>query len=163
MNKLKFRATAAAAALAISMVAVGMSPPIAGASSNYSHAVYQITFSLNCNNPSAPCQNIFGLGGLWGWAALSSSGGANVQVTDCGHSLVAPGQAGASHTSLDTTWIQFYSPSAPTPVTPIDPNHLYLHILNSPIPPVPATYGHYSFSYATGPLAGAFGQITVAP
>ena len=159
MNKLKLRASAATTALVISMVTVGISSPIAGASSDYSQAVYQITWSLNCNNPSASCANTtnsaaFGLGGQWGWAALSgtSTGGtANVQVTDCGHLVGSggPGLAGAVHISLDTTWFVM---------------HGKLYIGGGlGIPPVPATYGHYSTSITNGPNAGAFGEITVAP
>ena len=71
--------------LALVILAVIVSASAGSASaggSDYSHAQYQVTFSLNCNNPSAPCQQVFGLGGIWGWIALLPDGSANAQVTD---------------------------------------------------------------------------------
>lgn len=129
--------------------------------SDYSHAQYQVTFSLNCNNPSAPCQQVFGLGGIWGWIALLPDGTANAQVTDCGHTVGGggPGQAGARHIAFDSTWSPFPSPNAPSPITPTDPNGQYIYVENPVgLPPFPATYGHYSISFM-----GAKGQITIAP
>jgi len=129
--------------------------------SDYSHAQYQITFSLNCNNPTAACQNVFGLGGIWGWIALLPNGTANAQVTECGHTVGGggPGGAGAGHSSFDSTWETFSSPVAPTPVTPTDPNGNYINVDNSlGLAPFPATYGHYSVSFM-----GAKGEITIAP
>ena len=128
---------------------------------DYSHAQYQVTFSLNCNNPTAPCQQIFGLGGIWGWIALLPNNTANAQVTDCGHTVHGggPGEAGAEHSSFDSTWETFSSPVAPTPITPTDPNGQYINVDNTlGLPPFPATYGHYSFSFL-----GAKGEITIAP
>jgi len=146
-----------------SLALVGSSS--ASASSDYSHAQFQVTFSLNCTSRSAACAtdpNI-GLGGVWGWVALIPSstpgtGSDTGQETGCGHSLV-PGAApgGAGHVSFDSTWNEFSSPVPPGPVT--DPNGNYL-VLNDPfqLPPLPATYGHYSVSFE-----GAKGQITIAP
>lgn len=160
------------AALLVSVVAclglIGLGPAsTAHAASDYSGAVYQVELSLNCNNPSAPCQNVFGLGGIWGWIALmpgatTNAGIGNAQITGCGHNVGGPG-GGAGHTSYDPAWQKFYSPTAPTPITPTDPNGWYLYIAGSPdgsVHPfiVPATYGHYSLSFM-----GAFGQITIAP
>jgi len=144
---------------------VGMTVPLlatagqAQAANDYSHAQYQIELSLNCNNPSAPCQHIFGLGGIWGWIALMPDGTGNAQITNCGHAGAGGGGSGAQHFSFDPTWTTFYSSSAPTPVTPTDPNGLYLNIVNNiGLPPVPATYGHYKVNWM-----GATGEITVAP
>jgi len=142
-----------------------ISPSVAGASSDYSHAAYQVTFSLNCNNPSAPCQNVFGLGGEWGWMALTPDGNANAQVTQCGHIVGGggPGQAGAGHDAFDTPWFEAPAASPPTPITPLDPNGNYLFIapssdgfFNGLV--VPATYGHYKVNFM-----GAKGEITIAP
>lgn len=146
----------------VALTAAGLVPAAsAQAQSNYSGALYQVTFSLNCNNPSAPCQHIFGLGGEWGWVALMPGGTGNAEVTGCGHSGAGGGPAGATHVSFDPTWTTFASPTSPTPVTPTDPNGEYLHISSPPsvgLPPFPATYGHYSVAFM-----GATGQITIAP
>ena len=150
--------------LVVATVAVMASVSAGSASaggSDYSHAQYQVTFSLNCNNPSAPCQQVFGLGGIWGWIALLPDGSANAQVTDCGHTVGGggPGQAGAGHIAFDSTWSTFPDPNPPSPITPTDPNGQYIHVVNSiGLPPFPATYGHYSISFM-----GAKGQITIAP
>lgn len=147
-----------AAAFVVSLAGFSGTAQAAG---DYSHAQYQVTFSLNCNNPSAPCQQVFGLGGIWGWIALTPNGEGTAEVTDCGHTVGGggPGTAGAHHSSFDVTWSQFSSASAPSPITPTDPNGRYLNISNAlGLPPFPATYGHYSVSFM-----GAAGQITIAP
>lgn len=151
--------------------------PAAHAASDYSHAQYQITLSLNCNHPATvACANFVGLGGEWGWIALNGSpagGTGNAQITGCGH---VPGQgSGAGHESYDPAW-QLLTGVTQTPfltggpvdpanplLAPTDPNGNYLSIAPSPdggVPPftVPATFGHYSISWD-----GASGQITVAP
>lgn len=159
MRKL-FRVPVLIAVVVLTVAAYGSGTAAAGGS-DYSHAQYQVTFSLNCNNPTAPCQNIFGLGGIWGWIALTPNGGANAQVTECGHTVGGggPGGAGAGHISFDSTWTTFSSPVAPSPITPTDPNGEYLNIDNPVgLPPFPATYGHYSVNFM-----GAKGEITIAP
>ena len=158
MKRFKLVATLVVAVAATAAGFAFAGPARAGG--DYSGAQFQIAFSLNCNNPSAPCQQFFGLGGIWGWIALMPGGTGNAQVTDCGHS-VGPGGggAGAQHSSFDPSWQEFSSPSAPTPITPTDPNGNYLGISNSlGLPPFPATYGHYSITFM-----GAKGQITIAP
>jgi hypothetical protein len=133
----------------------------AQAGSDYSHAQLQVTFSLNCDKPTAPCQNVFGLGGAWGWIALLPNMTANAQVTECGHNVGGggPGLQGAGHISFDSTWTMFSSPVPPSPVTPTDPNGEYIVVANNVgLPPFPATPGHYSIS-----ILGAQGQITIAP
>jgi hypothetical protein len=145
----------------VAALAVFGSGTAAAGGSDYSHAQYQITFSLNCDKPTAPCQNVFGLGGAWGWIALLPNGTANAQVTECGHTVGGggPGQQGAGHISFDSTWEPFSSPFPPSPVTPTDPNGQYINVDNAiGLPPFPATYGHYSIS-----LLGAKGEITIAP
>jgi hypothetical protein len=156
MKRFKLVASLVVAVAAIAAVFAFASPARAG--SDYSGAQFQVTFSLNCNNPSAPCQQIFGLGGIWGWIALTPNGMGNAEVTDCGHSL-GGGGAGAQHSAFDVTWSEFSSPSAPSPITPTDPHGNYLNISNSlGLPPFPATYGHYSVNFM-----GAKGEITIAP
>ena len=157
------------AASVVGVLAVGgltlFAPGVAGASSDYSHAQFQVTFSLNCTDRSAACATdpSIGLGGVWGWVALipSSTPGTGTdtgQITGCGHSLVpGAGPGGAGHVSFDSTWNEFSSPFPPGPVA--DPNGNYL-ALNDPFGlfPFPATYGHYSVSFE-----GAHGNITIAP
>jgi hypothetical protein len=156
-KRLTARVAVTLAATAVAALLAAAAPARAG--SDYSHAQYQVTFSLNCNNPSAPCQNVFGLGGIWGWIALLPGGAANAEVTDCGHSGAGGGGAGAGHISFDSAWTTFSSPVAPTPVTPTDPNGEYIAVVNDlGLPPFPATYGHYSISFL-----GASGEITIAP
>jgi hypothetical protein len=95
MMRFKLQASVAVAAVA---ALLAVAPAQAG--SDYSHAQYQITFSLNCDNPSAPCQNVFPLGGAWGWIALLPDHTSNAQVTECSHTVGGggPGSAGAGHT-----------------------------------------------------------------
>jgi hypothetical protein len=136
----------------------------AQAGSDYSHAQFQIMWSLNCTSRSAACASDpdIGLGGFWGWAALipsstSGTGSDTGEETVCGHSLVPGPRGGAFHQSFDSTWFEFQSPFQPGPVA--DPNGNYL-VLNDlfGLFPVPATYGHYSVSFE-----GATGEVTVAP
>jgi hypothetical protein len=164
MKRFKVMASVAVAVAATAAIFTVAAP--AQASSDYSHAQYQLTFSLNCNNPSAPCQQVFGLGGIWGWIALAPDGTGNAQVTECGHTVGGggPGGAGAGHIAFDPTWIVISSPGGPpSPITPLDPNGQYI-VFTDPtsvalgLPPMPATYGHYSVSFM-----GAKGQETIAP
>jgi hypothetical protein len=161
-KRFAFAGVMAAGALGV----VGFAPGVAHAASDYSGAQNQVTFSLNCNHPGAPCQQIFGFGGVWGWIAVLPGGKINAQVTDCGHNIGGggPGSAGAQHVGYDGTWIEISSPSGPpSPITPVDPNGKYF-VFNDPtsvalnLPPMPATNGHYSLSFA-----GAEGQETIAP
>ena len=163
MKRFKLMASLVVAVAAIAAIFVVAAP--AQASSDYSHAQYQVTFSLNCNNPKAPCQQIFGLGGFWGWIALAGDGTGNAQVTDCGHTVGGggPGQAGAGHIAYDPTWTVISSPVPPSPITPLDPNGEYIVFTDATsatlgLPPMPATYGHYSVGFM-----GAKGEETIAP
>jgi hypothetical protein len=154
MKRFKLMASVAFAVAAAAAIFVVAAP--AQASSDYSHAQYQITFSLNCDHAS--CQQMFGLGGVWGWIALTPNGG-NAQVTECGHSGPGGGGAGAGHLSYDVTgWPIIHSA---TPIGPfVDPHGNYLVMSPNPagLPPFPATYDHYS-SRAFGSNA----QVTIAP
>ena len=138
----------------------GATAASASTSGGYSAgAVYQITWSLNCDDRSAACASDpnIGLGGFWGWVALLPANANSVQAdngqeTVCGH----PG-GGAFHQSIDSTWFSFPSSSPPGPVA--DPNDHYL-VINDPFGlfPVPATMGHYSVSFE-----GAKGQNQFSP
>jgi hypothetical protein len=77
---------------------LGISVATAGsASATYGpNALYQITFSANCNNPSV-CGDE--LGGDWGWAVLNNDGTGDIQTTFCFH---LPGfGGGAGHADVD--------------------------------------------------------------
>lgn len=63
-------------------------------------AVYQTTFSMNCNNPSVCGPN---LGGFWGWAVFNSDGTADAQLTGCDHMQGGGPAAGAQHFSSDVS------------------------------------------------------------
>ena len=62
--------------------------------------VYQLTFSLNCDDKTSPlcAPNAFGLGGVWGWIEPDSDGTADATITFCGHNQ---GFNGADHANLD--------------------------------------------------------------
>lgn len=168
MHKLMARSLAAIVmgVLATGGVALLSSSAASASGSDYSGAQFQVTWSLNCTDRSAPCASdpqIGGLGGFWGWAALIPSntpgtGSDTGQETVCGHSSTpGTGRGGAFHQSFDSTWNEFNSPVPPGPVT--DPNGNYLALNDDfGLFPVPATYGHYSVSFE-----GATGEITIAP
>lgn len=162
MKRMKLYVSAVVGGTAVAALFAFAAPAQAG--SDYSHAQFQVTWSLNCTSRSAVCASDpnIGLGGFWGWAALIPSGTSGTgsdtgQETVCGHSLVPGPRGGAFHLPFDSTWFEFQSPVQPGPVA--DPNGNYL-VLNDPFGlfPVPATYGHYSVSFE-----GATGEVTVAP
>jgi hypothetical protein len=65
--------------------------------------VYQLTYSLNCDDKTSPlcAPDVFGLGGAWGWIEPDSDGMADAQITFCSH---GQGEHGAFHESLDVSW-----------------------------------------------------------
>jgi hypothetical protein len=161
--------TATIVALGLAGASSVLGAGTARAASDYNGAVYQVELSLNCTKPGAPCQNVFGLGGIWGWIALMPGdatktwGTGNAQIAECGHAGAGGGGAGAGHVSYDPSWYVYTSSVPRTPTTPKDPNNRYIHIdgtSDGQIAPfdVPATYGHYSVSFM-----GAFGQEQIAP
>jgi len=64
-------------------------------------AVYQVTFSMNCNNPGFCGSD--NLGGFWGWAAFNSDGTVDAELTGCGHLRGVGGGAGHFHADA-TGW-----------------------------------------------------------
>jgi hypothetical protein len=62
--------------------------------------VYQLTFSLNCDDKSSPlcAPNAFGLGGAWGWIEPDSDGTVDATVTFCSHNQ---GPSGAFHENIN--------------------------------------------------------------
>lgn len=98
MKRLRLFAAALAVAAAAAFVGLGAAP----ARADYGPlAVYQVTFSMNCNNPSFCGSD--GLGGFWGWAVFNSDGTADAELTGCGHLQGGPGGGGggAGHFHAD--------------------------------------------------------------
>ena len=150
------RAKSLVAKLAIvAVLSLGFSGFTATPAAAYGNdAVYQVTFSLNCVNAASSCVQQFGLGGTWGWFALNGAPGAtsgtvDVAQTFCAHSGPF---TGAFHFNGDSTWTTgpFGTPFL------VDPNGTYLTVVGFDFP-LPATSGHYSFTFERG----FFGQVTV--
>ena len=88
------------------LLAVVGSPPVAADYGN-SHGnvqLYQVTASMNCNNPSV-CGSM--LGGFWAWAVFNQDGTFDGEVTFCGHmsTPAGPGLAGAGHAHVSGTYV----------------------------------------------------------
>jgi hypothetical protein len=113
--------------------------------------VYQLTYSLNCDNKASPlcAPSAFGLGGAWGWIEPDSDGTADGQATFCAH-----GQ-GATHVSLDGIGWSIVPASQLNGQFTVgtDPGGNY--IVFDPSSAIgfiafPATPGHYSQSFGAG-------------
>jgi hypothetical protein len=116
--------------------------------------VYQLTFSLNCDNQASPlcAPNAFGLGGVWGWIEPDSDGTADATVTFCTHNQ---GFNGAFHQNLNgVTWsIVPASQLGGRFTVGTDPTGKY--IVFDPASPIgflafPVTANHYSISFGPG-------------
>lgn len=113
--------------------------------------VYQLTYSLNCDNKASPmcAPNAFGLGGAWGWIEPDSDGTADAQITFCAH-----GQ-GAFHQGVDGVSWSIVPASQLSGQFPVgtDANGNYIVFdPNSALGFIafPATPGHYSQSFGPG-------------
>jgi hypothetical protein len=138
-------ALAAAVATAVSVGAVART-----ASADYGPlAVYQVTLSFNCNNPTLCGPD---LGGFWGWAVFNSDGTADAELTGCGHS-VAGGGGGAIHfhADVDDWFVQngdFWSSSE---VDTFVGRDAHTEVVTTPQDTgIPAAPGHYSTSEVLG-------------
>jgi hypothetical protein len=116
--------------------------------------VYQLTFSLNCNNKTSPLcgPDQFGLGGVWGWIEPDSDGNADATVTFCSH---ATGQTGAFHENLDVPWS--IASAVPAGAFPVGTDSQYIVFPNTDLSFIafPVTPGHYSTSFGPGITAQA--------
>ncbi len=119
-------------------------------------AAYQVGLSLNCQNPEAcvaSSTNPFGIGGIWGWIVIDSSGHVDGELEFQGHQNANPALNGTGHISLSgfavPTHVAF-------PFIPADPNGNYLLIFQcssagcSPAFEIEATGGHYSQNFGPG-------------
>lgn len=113
--------------------------------------VYQLTYSLNCDNKASPlcAPNAFGLGGAWGWIEPDSDATVDGQATFCAHAQ------GAFHVSLDGAgWSTVPASQLNGQFTVgTDPGGNY--IVFDPSSAIgfiafPATPGHYSQSFGAG-------------
>ena len=123
------------------------------ANADYGKALYQITFSSNCNNRTY-CVDASGnpqLGGDWGWAALNADGTGDLVVTGCGHLPGYGGGAFNEHVDIYQWEIKdgvFFIDSASDPSFEGP----------SPIPYQSARSYHFSFRPAAG--VNTEGQVT---
>lgn len=146
--------------------------------------IAQVEISGNCNNPSfglcAPDPDGVGLGGVWVWSELDTSGGVDTSgtmdatVTFCGHVIRGggPGSAGAGGGPVrGGVWYTISSlADAPSGAFPFYDPSTYtgsLRVLDffpgtgsdDFIAVVPAQVGHYSLN----PVPGVTIQTQVAP
>jgi hypothetical protein len=124
-----------AAAMTVTGMVLTISPANAGYGPGHE---FQITLSMNCDNPSVCGSN---LGGDWGWAVLNANGTGDLQSTFCFH-VLGMGGGGAGHASVDIfSWtiadghFVILSASDPSFVGPT---------------PIPSAPGRYRFHPAPG-------------
>jgi len=137
-----------------------------GAAAYGNDAVYQIEFSGNCDDPANfLCANVFGVGGIWVWAALDKDGTGDATVAFCDHGLPTAPHGGAFGSPTEVTWSMVTFIGNPFPIGSVnaDPNNQYLEIFTAqgPLITVPATAVHYSFR--AGPAAQAQTQVVKIP
>jgi len=102
-------------AIIVASIALSVGAGATPAAAYGSDAVYQITFSFNCDDkvlcaagPNSP----FGPGGFWGWIELDSTihpgamtgGHADIVATGCDHDRATAPFGGADHFNLDGNW-----------------------------------------------------------
>jgi hypothetical protein len=115
--------------------------------------VYQLTFSLNCNDRTSPlcAPDALGLGGVWGWIEPDSDGTADATVTFCGHQQ---GFNGAFHENLDEVPWSIVTGSQLNGAFPVgtDPTDHYIVFPGTDLAFVafPVTPNHYSTRFGPG-------------
>ncbi len=151
-NTKKLLATLPIALLAITILSL---VPVTHAYGN--SALWQVTLSFNCDNPSL-CGGNSNVGGFWGWVEFDSGSQGDATLTGCGHVVGGTGgpfTAGAGHaniqiTSWDVTTVSF----APVPFLTIELGSATFSGAGTgspvtvpfvgPFPLAPAAPGHYS-------------------
>jgi hypothetical protein len=153
------------ATIALTVLIGGSTATTAAAYGN--DAVYQIEFSGNCNNPdNFLCSNVFGVGGIWVWAALDADHTGDATVAFCAHGFPTAPHGGAFGSPVEITWSMITNYTGdPFLIGSVnqDPNNNYLAISTEqgPLITVPATPGHYSFR--SGPAVQAQTQVVLIP
>lgn len=111
-------------------------------------AVYQVTLSFNCNNPTVCGPD---LGGFWGWAVFNSDGTADAELTGCGHSVGGGGGAVHFHADADTWFIQDGDFWTANEVDTYVGRDAHTEVITAPQDTgIPALPGHYSTSDVLG-------------
>jgi hypothetical protein len=153
---------------AAAVLAVGFAAPAGAYGGGASHDMWQVGFSMNCNNPSV-CAD-FGTGGDWGWVEFDRSADGtqtwgDAQTTFCFHT-VGGGGAGAGHSSIDiTSWTISGSGTFVVSGTETDTfrGMTETFTLTDEDSGIPATPGHYTTSDILGFTApGVAVQIQVS-
>jgi len=146
------------AALAVAAVlAAGFASPAGAYGGGANHDMWQVGFSMNCNNPSLPLCADIGTGGDWGWFEFDRSADGtqtwgDAQTTFCFHT-VGGGGAGAGHTSIDiTSWTISDSGTFVASGTETDSfrGMTQTITLTNEDTGIPATPGHYTSSDILG-------------
>jgi hypothetical protein len=146
-----------AALAAAAVLAVGFAWPAGAYGGGANHDMWQVGFSMNCNNPSLSLCADLGTGGDWGWVEFDrSADGAqtwgDAQTTFCFHT-VGGGGAGAGHTSIDiTSWTISDSGTFVASGTETDSfrGMTQTITLTNEDTGIPATPGHYTSSDILG-------------
>jgi hypothetical protein len=158
--------------LGSSLLGAAASAPVAADYGNSGGNVqlYQVTASMNCNNPSL-CGNM--LGGFWAWGVFNQDGSFDAEVTFCGHMSTPAGSglAGAGHEHADGSYIVTNVNGVPFIVITHEVDVLTgqgrgVTIDSGPefMPIAPAIKGHYSTVDLLGFSApGVTFQVTVTP
>src|SRR5436189_4015846 len=105
---------------AAAVLAVGFASPAGAYGGGANHDMWQVGFSMNCNNPSLSLCADLGTGGDWGWVEFDRSADGtqtwgDAQSSFCFHT-VGGGGAGAGHSSVEIeSW--FIAPGSAGPET----------------------------------------------
>jgi hypothetical protein len=156
------------AALVAGFVIGGAAPAAADyGNSGGNVQLYQLTASMNCNNPSL-CSS---LGGFWAWGEFNKDGTFSAEITFCGHLRGPGGFNGAGHEHADGHYIITDFGLGPwiVLVSEVDvltgQGHGVTITVPSEFMPVgPAVKGHFSTVDLLGFSApGVTFQVTVTP
>ena len=160
----------ALAVIGTSLIAAAASAPVSADYGNSGGNVqlYQVTASMNCNNPSVCPQP---LGGFWAWGVFNQDGSFDAEITFCGHMMTPDGpSAGAGHAHAEGSYIVTNLNGVPFIVitheidTFVGRNGGTVDSGPEFMPVAPAIKGHYSTVDLLGFSApGVTFQVTVTP
>jgi hypothetical protein len=157
---------------AAAFLVIGAAAPAAADYGNSGGNVqlYQLTASMNCNNPSL-CGDM--LGGFWAWGVFNQDGTFDAEVTFCDHmsTPAGPGLAGAGHAHAEGSYIVTDLNGVPFIVITHEVDTFVgqgngMVVDSGPefMPIAPAVQGHFSTVDLLGFSApGVTFQVTVTP